>query len=150
MKPKQNPYNFQSIEKLREFLTSKYPNIEIAVYVRDFSNSPLATTAMGVSATCEFTSTEAALRFYRESDTPEVNKWDIDQKNAVNKPILYKPGKKEIPGHHINHNIEEDIMKRNAMTFEVTMNSNGEFILNLDEKGFNSTFINFETPPDRK
>jgi hypothetical protein len=97
---------------------------------------------MGVSATCEFTSTEAALRFYRKSDTPEVNKWDVDQKNAVNKAVLYKPErKKEIPSHHINHDIEEDIMKRNAMTFEVMVNN---------ENGFNSSYINFETPPDRK
>ncbi len=105
---------------------------------------------MGVSATFESHGPNLVWRIYRRSDTPEQNVWDVDEMHHVNQQIMHQPSKRDIKDHHISHSIEEDIMRRNQMLFEVTQDINGDFVLNKGEDGMVKCFINFESNPNRE
>lgn len=150
MKRKLNPYDYQQFNKLKEQLEREFPHIkEIGFYLKDFRDSSMATTALAASATFEFHGPDICWRIYRRSDTPEENIWDVDQVNYINRRVVEFPSKKDIVGHHISYSIEEDIMNRNRMLFEVVEDENGNFFLNKNSQNLVNTFINFEKPPSR-
>jgi hypothetical protein len=85
------------------------------------------------------------MRIYRSSGKSDPL-YDVDEIRAVNKEIINQPSKSEIEDHHINHNIQEDIMRRNQLTVEFIEDGKGGFKPNTQADGTVKAFINFEDP----
>ena len=149
MKPKLNPHNFKQLDELKKKIDSLYPGRLAGFYLKDYTSSSMALTPMAISATFESDGPSLVWRIYRKSDTPEKNAWDVDQINSVNKEVMYIPKKSEITDHHINHSIEQDIMRRNEMLFEVVQDKEGNFVINTNDNGLAPCIINFEEVPTR-
>lgn len=150
MKPRLNKHNHEQLNALKTLLEQKYPNLLVGFYLKNFNTSSMGIGVMGVSATFESQGQNLVWRIYRKSDTPQQNQWDVDEMHHVNKPVMYQPSKKDIPNHHINHSIEEDIMRRNQILCEVIQDEAGNFVLNRQADGMVHCFINFESVPNRE
>lgn len=151
MKKSYNKLKFKSLDDLRNYLQKSYPSLSVAFYLHNFPNSSIKTSNIEDISyhVFEVDGDELIWKTYRKSDTPVTNDWDVDQINSVNKQVRFTPDKKDIPDHHINGKPEDNIMKRNHMTFEVIEDQNGNFLLNRKADGLIRTFINIEEPPAR-
>ena len=149
MKKAYNKLKFQSLDDLKN-LQKSYPNLSIAFYLQKFLSFSISNSADISYHVFEVHGEELVWRTYRKSDTPEANDWDVDQINSINKQVKFIPNKKDISDHHISGKPEENIMKRNNMTFEVVEDKNGNFLLNRKPNSLIKAFINFEEPPIRE
>jgi|GEM_PF-5300167 len=149
MRPRLNKFHYVQLDAIKKDIERRFPNLIVGFYLKDFHKSSMAVNADTASSIFESHGEDLVWRLYRKSDTPDKNIWDVDQVNSINKPIKHVLSKSEIPAHHIDHTIEEDIMKRNQMLFEVVEDEDGNFRLNTNEKGLVECYINFEEDPDR-
>lgn len=150
MKPKKNKYGHAELQASKDKLEASFPhqNVKKAFYVADFKNAeslPQGLRAVGLSAVFEVENDELNMRVYRSSGK-EYPIYDVDEIRSINKPVVQQPTKKEIEGHHINHEIPDDIMKRNQLTVEFIPDGKGGFKPNTQPDGMVRAFINFEDP----
>lgn len=153
MKKKKNKLAYKSIEDSKNNLKKAFPNTNIkkAFYISDFKNAeplPISMRSVGLSAVFELQDEELNMRIYRSSGKSDPL-YDVDEIRAVNKKIINQPAKSEIENHHINHNIQEDIMERNQLTVEFIEDGKGGFKPNTQVDGTVKAFINFEDPYEK-
>jgi len=150
MKKKKNKLAYKSIEDSKNNLKKTFPhtNIKKAFYISDFKNAKLLPGGMrsvGLSAVFELYGEELNMRVYRSSGKSDPL-YDVDEIRAVNKEVINQPSKSEIENHHINHNIQEDMMKRNQLTVEFIEDGKGGFKPNTQPDGMVKAYINFPDP----
>lgn len=153
MKTKKNKLSYESIEDSKNKLEEAFPhtNIKKPFYISDFKNAkplPSSMRRVALSAVFELDNEQLNMRVYRSSGKSDPL-YDVDEIRAVNKEVVNQPSKREIENHHINHNIQEDIMRRNQLTVEFVEDGKGGFKPNTQADGTVKAFINFEDPIDK-
>ena len=151
MKPKRNKLNPQVFEKARERVKTAFPynNVKMGF----FTNDPAGASVFGGIAKVAKTvlmnivGDSVNIRAYREPTEQNTSVlYKVDEYQGVNQASVVKPRGSQVPDHHIQHDVPEDMMKQNNMTIEVVPDGVGGLKPNVQPDGMVKAYINFPDP----
>ena len=151
MKPKRNKLNPEVFEKARERVKTAFPynNVKMGF----FTNDPAGASVFGGIAKVAKTvlmnivGDSVNIRAYREPTEQNTSVlYKVDEYQGVNQASVVKPRGSQVPDHHIQHDVPEDMMKQNNMTIEVVPDGVGGLKPNVQPDGMVKAYINFPDP----
>ncbi len=151
MKPKRNKLNPEVFEKARERVKTAFPynNVKMGF----FTNDPAGASVFGGIAKVAKTvlmnivGNSVNIRAYREPTEQNTSVlYKVDEYQGVNQASVVKPRGSQVPDHHIQHDVPEDMMKQNNMTIEVVPDGVGGLKPNVQPDGMVKAYINFPDP----
>ncbi len=151
MKPKRNKLNPEVFEKARERVKIAFPynNVKMGF----FTNDPAGASVFGGIAKVAKTvlmnivGDSVNIRAYREPTEQNTSVlYKVDEYQGVNQASVVKPRGSQVPDHHIQHDVPEDMMKQNNMTIEVVPDGVGGLRPNVQPDGMVKAYINFPDP----
>ena len=151
MKPKRNKLNPEVFEKARERVKTAFPydNVKMGF----FTNDPAGASVFGGIAKVAKTvlmnivGDSVNIRAYREPTEQNTSVlYKVDEYQGVNQASVVKPRGSQVPDHHIQHDVPEDMMKQNNMTVEVVPDGVGGLKPNVQPDGMVKAYINFPDP----
>jgi hypothetical protein len=150
VKNKPNKFNIEAFEKSKKVLEAMYPQISRrGFFISNLNEAkvlPEKMKSIAVGAVCEIAGDSLTLRSYRRPKGPSDLSYKVDEYRDVNKEILGLPSHREIKNHHIKHDVPEDMMSRNQMTFEFIFDGEGDLRPNIQPNGMITAYVNFPDP----
>lgn len=153
MKRKKNELNHEVFEEARRRVEQAFPytGIKKGFYIKDIKSTGALGSMLkvAVSAVVNIVGDTLHLRTYRHpKEEGSQIRYKVDELRGVNKYVVEVLAGREVSNHHIEHDVPEDMMAQNNMTFEVVADGEGGLRPNVQPDGTVQAYINFPDPTE--